>query len=167
MLGVNKSADKVVYVDSGKPCSSKPAAITSGKTEIGAKEAFNVVLGEARGWAEDSYLSEINLASKKFSAGGVSGGWKITFYSKKKNKFYDIAIKDGESRGGEERLAEKAAQTLKGEMVDSSVLAKSFFAAYPADAEIISLKMYYDTASKKFLWTIFFPKGSHTIDAEI
>lgn len=137
------------------------------KTELTAKEARQVALADMRNLPDDAFLSGIELASKKFSESGSSSGWKFIFYSKTKNKTYEVLIKDGESRGAIEKDAAIPIQTLKGEMVDSSVLAKSFFGSYSADTEIISLKMYYDTGSKKFLWTIFFPKGSHTIDAEI
>lgn len=137
------------------------------KMNIAAKEALAIAEPIASLWAEDAYLAEIDLVSGKFNANGSSNGWKIVFYSGKKNKTYEIIIKDGESRGGQERIADNRMQTLKGEMIDSAALARSFYGAYPADTEIIDLKMYYDPGSKKFLWTIFFPKGSHTIDAEI
>lgn len=144
----------------------------TGKTKVEnsnvtAKEAYNIALGESHLWPEDARLSEIELISKKFDEKGFSGGWKITFYSKLKKKIFEVTVKDGESRGTIEKDDAGPVQTLKGEMIDSSVLAKSFFGSYSADTEIISLKMYYDFGVKKFLWTIFFPKGSHTIDAEM
>lgn len=137
------------------------------KTNISAKEALLLASSEAITWAKDAYLSEINLSSQKFNSDGTSNGWKMTFYSKEKNKTYQILIKDGESRGGEEADTAEPVQTLKGEMKDSTALAKNFFSSYPSDTEIINLKMYYDYGAKKFLWTIFFPKGNQTIDAEI
>lgn len=137
------------------------------KTKITAKEAYDIALNDSRFWPEDTYLSSIELNSKKIDEKGLSNGWKIMFYSKLKNKTYEVTIKDGESRGTIEKDAVASLQTLKGEMIDSAMLAKSFYGLYPADTEIISLKMYYDVGSKKFLWTIFFSKGSHTIDAEI
>ncbi len=137
------------------------------KANLAAREALEIAKPIAFSWAEDAYLAEINLASGKFNAEGAGNGWKLIFYSAKKKKTYEITIKDGESRGGQERTADNPRQTLKGEMIDSSALAKSFFGLYPADTEIINLKMYYDAGSKKFLWTIFFSKGSHTIDAEM
>lgn len=137
------------------------------KTDLTAKEALDVALSDSRAWPEDIYLSGIELNSKKFDEKGLSSGWKVMFYSKSKNKTYEVTIKDGESRGTIEKDAVTPLQTLKGEMIDSSSLAKVFFGSYPADTEIISLRMYYDESNKKFIWTIFFPKGSHTIDAEI
>lgn len=141
--------------------------IKAANINITAKEAYNIALGDSRAWPEDIYLSGIELNSKKFDEKGLSNGWKIMFYSKSKNKTYEVTIKDGESRGTIEKDAAAPLQTLKGEMIDSSSLAKVFFGSYPADTEIISLRMYYDESNKKFIWTIFFPKGSHTIDAEI
>lgn len=139
------------------------------KTDLTANEAYKIAFQEAVQWSADTYLSGITLESKKFDIKGLSNGWSIVFYSKTKNKSYEILIKDGESRGGEEHAIadKKAPQTLKGEMIDSSVLAKSFFGSYPADTDIFSLKMYYSESAKKFIWTIFFPKGSYTVDAEI
>lgn len=141
--------------------------INKGKIGLTAEEALNIAYPGARTWSEDSYLSEAELASGQFDNSGLSSGWKIIFYSKTKNGLYEILIKDGESRGGKEKAAVKSTQTFKGNLVDSPVLAKSFFGLYPINTEIIGLKMYYDTGSKKFLWTIFFPKGSYTIDAEL
>ncbi len=139
------------------------------KTNLTAKEAADTVLQEALSWAEDSYIAEIILSSKQINAEGEANGWKIVYYSKEKNKLYEILIKDSESRGGEEKTLEgkNTQQTLKGEMIDSTILVKSFFGQNPKDTEITSLKMYYEPNSKKFLWTIFFPKGSYTINAEI
>jgi hypothetical protein len=134
---------------------------------ITAKEAYDIALLESRSWPEDTYLSGIEISSKKFDEKGQSNGWKIMFYSKLKNKTYEVTVKDGESRGTIEKEASGSFQTLKGEMIDSSVLAKSFYALYPTDTDIISLRMYYDESNKKFSWTIFFPKGSHTVNAEI
>lgn len=151
-------------IDNPQGDRAKPKIV---KTKLTAKEAYDAASLESRSLPEDAYLSGIELASKKLDEKGFSNGWKITFYSKSKNKTYEATIKDGESRGTTEKDATAPIQTLKGEIIDSSALAKSFFGAYPADTEIISLKMYYDVGSKKFLWTIFFPKGSHTIDAEI
>lgn len=149
------------------PAVGSAAKTSAAKINLSAKEAYDLALSESRFWPEDAYLSGIELASKKFDDKGFSNGWKIMFYSKSKNKTFEATIKDGESRGTIEKDAASPLQTLKGEMIDSSVLAKSFFADNSADTEIISLKMYYDAGSKKFLWTIFFPKGSRTIDAEI
>lgn len=137
------------------------------KTELTAGEAYDIAIKESRFWPEDAYLAGIELVSKKFDEKGLSGGWKVIFYSKSKNKTYEVMIKDGESRGTIEKEAPVSVQTLKGGMIDSAILAKSFYGSYPADTEIISLKMYYDAGAKKFIWTVFFPKGSHTVDAEI
>lgn len=145
------------------PAANAPVA----KMNITAKEALSIAKPAAFLWTEDAYLAEIDLISGKFNADGTGNGWKVIFYSEKKNKTYEIIIKDGESRGGQERISDNPMQTLKGEMADSAALAKSFYGDYSADTEIIGLKMYYDGGSKKFLWTIFFPKGSHTINAEI
>lgn len=166
---IKSSVTKTIYVNSPlNSCTSTfPANNNVIKTDLTAKEAFVQASSEAILWAKDAYISEINLSSQNFNSDGASNGWKITFYSKEKKRIYEILIKDGESRGGEEKDAAKSIQTLKGEMTDSAILAKSFFGLYPSGTEIISLKMYYDTSAKKFLWTVFFPKGSHTIDAEI
>lgn len=132
-----------------------------------AKEALNLANLEAFLWADDAYLSEINLASKEFDSLGFSNGWKIIFYSEKNNKFYEILIKDGESRGGKEKDSTENIQTLKGEMIDSVKMAESFFSSHTDEKDIISLKMYYSDNAKKFIWTIFYSGGSHTIDAEL
>ncbi len=165
-IGLNNapSAKPIIINNPGVDNSAK---LKTFKTELAAKEAYEVALSESRFWPEDSYLSGIELLSKKFDGKGLSSGWKVMFYSKTKNKIFEVTVKDGESRGTIEKNAAAPAQTLKGEMIDSSALAKSFFASYPADTEINSARMYYDAGAKKFLWTIFFPKGSHTIDAEI
>lgn len=155
---------EVVFNNSAVSGKSNIKAINA---NITAKEAFNIAISESRSWPEDAYLSEIELISKKFDEKGLSSGWKVMFYSKSKNKIYEVTIKDGESRGTIEKDAVAPLQTLKGKMIDSVILAKSFYGSYPADTEIISLKMYYDEGAKKFLWTIFFPKGSHTINAEM
>lgn len=160
---------KTVYVNipSDNTSSENKTVSRTVKTNISAKDALFLASSEAITWAKDAYLSEIDLSSKKFNSDGTSNGWKMTFYSKEKNKTYQILIKDGESRGGEEADATEPVQTLKGEMTDSTALAKNFFGSYPSDTEIINLKMYYDYGAKKFLWTIFFPKGNQTIDAEL
>jgi len=147
---------------------SRTANSTTATRELTAKEAFNVASPEAKLWAGDAYLYQIELASKKFDSEGKSNGWKISFYSKTKDKIYNILVKDGESRGGSETEAadRKNLRTLKGEMIDSPVLAKAFDTNHPEEMEIISLKMYYEASSQKFSWTVFFPKGSQTIDAE-
>jgi len=165
-MGIN-NAPSVKPIIINNPIVDNSTKLKILKTEITAKEAYDIALSESRLWPEDAYLSGIELISKKFNEKGFSNGWKTMFYSKSKNKTYEVTIKDGESRGTIEKEALSPLQTLKGEMIDSAMLAKSFYGLYPADTEIISLKMYYDAGSKKFLWTIFFPKGSHTIDAEI
>ncbi|MBU4338344.1 hypothetical protein KKB43_06250 [Patescibacteria group bacterium] len=165
-MGIN-NAPSVKPIIINNPIVDNSTKLKTLKTEIIAKEAYDIALSESRLWPEDAYLSGIELISKKFNEKGFSNGWKTMFYSKSKNKTYEVTIKDGESRGTIEKEALSPLQTLKGEMIDSAMLAKSFYGLYPADTEIISLKMYYDAGSKKFLWTIFFPKGSHTIDAEI
>ncbi len=161
---------KTVYLNNPKSdCAGANLSFTNDRTvkaDISANDAVTLASPEAILWAEDAYLSGIELSSRNFNAEGAGSGWKITFYSNEKKATYEILIKDGESRGGEEKDAPKAIQTLKGKLTDSTVLARSFFSSYPADTEIISLKMYYDGNAKKFLWTIFFPSGSHTIDAE-
>ena len=143
--------------------------INSARTNLSAKEVLGIAYLEARTWSEDSYLSKIELASKQFDVNGLSNGWKIVFYSKTKNKLYEILIKDGESRTGEEKsLNDKSStQTLKGEMIDSSKIAELFYSSRPEGSDIISLTMYYDEGSKKFIWRIFFSGGSRSIDAEI
>lgn len=169
-LGSKKSNISEVFSESknnlpGKSFSS-PNAEPS-KTDLTAKEALVIAEPEAFLWSKDAYLAEISLFSEKFNPSGTSNGWKFIFYSAAKKMAYEIAIKDGESRGGKERISDKSMQTLKGNIIDSAILAKSFFALYSENTETISLKMYFDQGSKKFLWTIFFPKGSHTINAEI
>jgi hypothetical protein len=149
------------------PAVNNAGKIKAANINLTAKEAYNIALGDSRLWPEDTYLSGIEISSKKFDGEGKSNGWKIMFYSKLKNKTYEVTIKDGESRGTIEKEASGSFQTLKGEMIDSTILAKSFYALYPSDTDIISLRMYYDESNKKFSWTIFFSKGSHTIDAEI
>lgn len=165
-LGVKKipHLQEIVFsnpaADTNKP---KPENIN-----LSAKEAYDLAWKESRLWPDDTQLTSIELISKNFSNNGLSNGWKVTFYSKLKEKSFEVTIRDGESRGTIEKDSSVVAQTLKGDFIDSSVLAKSFFGAYPdSKNDIISLKMYYDAGSKKFLWTIFFPKGSHTIDAEM
>ena len=137
------------------------------QADLTAKEALRLADQDALAWSEDSYLSEVTLFSKKFTAEGKSNGWKFVFYSEVKNMLYEVVVKDGESRGGEEKETAKALQTLKGELTDSSVLANVFFQGNPLETEIFSLKMSYDTQSKKFMWIIFSSKGSHSMDAEI
>lgn len=132
-----------------------------------AKEALNLANTEALLWADDARLSEINLVSKEFNIEGLSSGWEVIFYSDENNKFYEVLIKDGESRGGKEKDSMKNIQTLKGEMVDSIEVAKSFFSSHTGKEDIISLRMYYSDSAKKFIWTIFYSGGSHTIDAEL
>jgi hypothetical protein len=132
-----------------------------------ANKAVDVSYSEAIVWAQDASLSGIILESKIFNSQGQANGWKIIYYSKEKDLSYEIIIKDGESRGGEEKKVASPLQTLKGEMIDSSKLAESFYASYPQDSEIINLKMYYSKNDKKFIWTIFFTGGSHTIKAEM
>lgn len=137
------------------------------QTDLTANEALRLADQDALSWSKDSFISEISLFSKKFTAEGRSNGWKLVYYSKTKDKLYEVVIKDGESRGGEEKEVEKAPKTLKGELADSSLLAKTFFMNYPEDSEITGLKMYYDTGAKKFMWIIIFDKGSYALDAEI
>lgn len=165
-VGVSKVPElqEIVF---NNPTTGANSNIKAVKTDLTAKEAYNVAMKDSRFWPEDTHLAEIDLFSKKFDEKGFSNGWKVIFYSKSKNRAYEVTIKDGESRGTIEKDAAQALQTLKGEMIDSPSIAKVFFGLYPAGTEIISLKMYYDAGSKKFNWTIFFPKGSHTIDAEI
>lgn len=134
--------------------------------DFSAKEALKIADSEALNWAKDAYVYEIILVSKNFPENGKSNGWKFSYYSKEKGKTYEIIIKDGESRGGEEKASETDRQTLKGKLVDSPALAEIFFKNNPAGAEIISLKMSYDAQSKKFIWIIFSNKGSHVTDAE-
>lgn len=137
------------------------------QTDLTAGEALQVADRDALAWSKDSYISEISLFSKTFTNEGKSNGWEFIYYSETKNKLYEVVIKDGESRGGEEKEAVNALQTLKGKLVDSPFVAKIFFSNYPENTKITSLKMRYETGAKKFMWTIFFPKGNHTIDAEI
>lgn len=137
------------------------------QTDLTANEALRLADQDALVWSKDPYISEISLFSRTFSIEGKSNGWKFIYYSKTKDKLYEVVIKDGESRGGEEKETAEAPKTLKGELVDSSLLAKTFFENFPSDTAITSLKMSYDSASKKFIWTIFFPKGNYTIDAEM
>jgi len=140
---------------------------TVDKTDLTAQEAIDIAYSDALLWADDAYLSGIKLDSKNFNESGNANGWIIEFYSKEKEKSFEIVTKDGESRGGEEKEVPSPLQTLKGEMIDSSELADSFYTSYPKNTKIIKLKMYYDSGAKKFIWTIFFDKGTHTIDAEI
>lgn len=172
LLGISSSDTKTVFVErclenDSSNKNENSTDINNGEIDLTAKEAIEIAIIEARSWSADAYLSEIVLSSKNFNINGLSNGWKTVFYSEEKNKVYEILIKDGESRGGKEREVEDSLQTLKGELVDSSILAKSFFSLYAENTEIISLKMYYDSNAQKFLWTIFYPKGSHTIDAEL
>jgi len=132
-----------------------------------ANEAVDISYSEALSWAKDASLYEITLESKIFNSKGQTNAWKINYYSKEKMASYEIVIKDGESRGGQEKEISKQLQTLKGEMIDSSKLAESFYSSYKENNEVISLKMYYSENDKKFIWTIFFTGGSHTIKAEI
>lgn len=134
---------------------------------LSAEEAFALADQNALSWSKDAFVSEISLFSKEFTNEGKANGWKFVYYSKTKNKLYEVVIKDGESRGGEEKEAAKAPQTLKGQFVDSPIVAKTFFLNNPKNTEITSLRMYFDEGTKKFIWTIFFPRGNHTIDAEI
>lgn len=134
---------------------------------LSAEEAFTLADQNALSWSKDAYISEISLFSKEFTNEGKANGWKFVYYSKTKNKLYEVVIKDGESRGGEEKETAKAPQTLKGKFVDSPIVAKTFFSNNPKNSEITSLKMYFDEGTKKFIWTIFFPRGNHTIDAEM
>jgi len=171
LLGSKKSpATKTLYVDNLSNNNNSENAIAKvipEEIKITAKEAFNLASMEAFLWSDDIYLSEINLASTEFDTEGLSNGWKIIFYSEKNNKFYEILIKDGESRGGKEKEAGGNVQTLKGEMVDSVEMAKSFFSSHTSEEDIISLRMYYSGNAKKFIWTIFYSGGSHTINAEL
>jgi len=158
------------YVKNNDFASKKP--VESAKrnivqNDLSAKDALQLADQEALAWANDSYISEISLYSKNLSKEGKANGWQFVFYSKARNKLFEIIIKDGESRGGKEKETSSEPRTLKGELIDSTLLAKAFFDTYPADTEIISLKMYYEPDAKKFLWTIYFPQGNHTIDAEI
>lgn len=165
-IGLNRgSCLKPIVINN--PGLTNPTKSKIIKTELTAKEAYDIALFESRLWPEDAYLSGIELISKKFDEKGLASGWKIMFYSKTKNKTFEVTIKDGESRGTIEKDSPAPLQTLKGEMTDSSSLAKLFFGLYPTDTEINSARMYYDASSKKFIWTIFFTGGSHTIDAEI
>lgn len=164
------SLPKTINLQNNEPDTTnntKPVEQEKIQSELTAKEAFAIANQEVLAWAEDSYPLQIALESKKFTPGGRSAGWKFTFYSAKKNKLYEVVIKDGESRQGEENEVSKAPQTLKGEFVDSTILAKTFFSNYPENSEITSLSMHYDDGTKKFIWVIFFSKGSHTLDAEM
>lgn len=161
---------KIVQVEDSNRVNTLQNIQTNNKSisyDLTAKEALKIAIDEALVWSKDSYVSEINLSSKKFASDGKSNGWKFVFYSKEKKKTYEIVIKDGESRSGEEKDAPEALQTLKGELNDSSALAKVFFENNPVETGIISLKMIYDAQSKKFIWIIFSNKGSHVMDAEI
>jgi hypothetical protein len=165
----NSPAAKIQYIN--KPAAETASSTTTKRTveniNLTANEAVDVSFFEAISWAEDASLSEIDMESKIFSSQGQANSWKIIYYSKEKNASYEIIIKDGESRGGQEKEVTNPLQTLKGEMIDSSKLAKSFYTLYPQDSEIINIKMYYSENDKKFVWTIFFVGGSHTIKAEI
>lgn len=169
IAGNKPSATKIQYVNNSNTdtASNTAAERNIENTNLTADEAADVSYSEALAWAKDASLSEIALESKIFNPQGKANSWKIIYYSKEKSASYEIIIKDGESRGGQEKEIPKPLQTLKGEMIDSSKLAESFYASYPKDSGIISLKMYYSENGKKFIWTIFFAGGSHTINAEI
>lgn len=167
--GSKPPATKIQYVNNSNADSASNTAAkrTVENIQLTAKEAVDISYSEALAWAKDASLSEIALESKNLSSLGQANSWKIIYYSKEKGASYEILIKDGESRGGQEKEASKPLQTLKGEMIDSLKLAESFYASYSKDSKIISLKMYYSENGKKFVWTIFFIGGSHTINAEI
>jgi hypothetical protein len=169
IAGAKPPVTKTQYVD--KPGADIASNITAKRkienANLTANEAVNISYSDATAWSENASLSEITLESKIFNSQGQSNSWKITYYSKEKKSSYEILIKDGESRGGQEKETSNPLQTMKGEMIDSSKLAESFYASYPENSEIISLKMYYSENDKKFVWTIFFAGGSHTIKAEI
>ena len=161
---------KTLYVDNlsnNNGSENTISEITSKEIKITAKEAFSLASAEAFLWADDANLSKIDLVSKEFDIEGLSNGWKVIFYSEKNKKFYEVLIKDGESRGGEEKDSENNTQTLKGEMVDSVKMAESFFSSHTSEEDIVNLKMYYSAGAKKFIWTMFYSGGSHTIDAEL
>lgn len=169
IAGVKPPVTKIQYLNSNDAdvISNTTAKRKVENVNLTAKEAVDISYSEALLWAQDASLSKITLESKTFNPQGQSNGWKIIYYSKEKGSSYEIIIKDGESRGGEEKEVSKPLQTLKGEVIDSLKLAESFYASYPETTEIINLKMYFDNGSKKFIWTIFFTGGSHTIDAEL
>ena len=169
ITGTKPPVTKIQYLNNTDADITSNAAIKRKVENVNltAKEALNLANIEALLWADDARLSEINLAAKEFNVEGLSNGWKVIFYSESNNKFYEILIKDGESRGGKEKDSMKNIQTLKGEMVDSVEMAKSFFSSHTDEKDIISLRMYYSDSAKKFIWTIFYSGGSHTIDAEL
>lgn len=134
---------------------------------ITAKEAINISYVEALKWSENASLSKIIMESKIITKEGTANDWKIIYYSKEKTAIYEITIKNGIIRGDGEEKSSEELQTLTGEIIDSTKLAESFYTSYPENSEIINLKMYYDKISKKFIWTIFFTGGSHTIKAEL
>jgi len=169
IAGNKPSGAKIQYVNNpnANTASNTTAERNIENINLTADEAVDISNLEALSWSEDASLSGINLESKIFNSQGQANSWKIIYYSKEKNASYEIIIKDGESRGGQEKESSSPLQTLKGEMIDSSKLAESFYASYAENNEIISLKMYYSEGAKKFRWTIFFTGGSHTIKAEI
>ena len=158
---------KILYLDNDTTETNSNVTIKRNieNVNLTANEAVDISYSEALTWSDDIFLVGITLTPKIFNLQGQSNGWKIKYYSIEKDLTYEMLIKDGESRGGEEKVS-KPLQTLKGELVDSTTLAQSFFSSYPEDSKINNLKMYYDENAKKFIWTIFFTGGSHTIDAE-
>ncbi|MBW6441174.1 hypothetical protein K0B03_04075 [Patescibacteria group bacterium] len=160
---------KTVYLNNNETKTNTNQNLTRKieKNNLTANQAVDVSNSDALLWAEDATLAGILLESETFDSEGKSNGWTINYYSKSKGMSYFVTVKNGESRGGEEKTVATPLQTLKGEMIDSSKLAESFYSSYPQDSEIISLKMYYSEGAKKFRWTLFFTGGSHTINAEI
>ena len=158
---------KILYLDNDTTETNSNVTIKRNieNVNLTANEAVDISYSEALTWSDDIFLVGITLTPKIFNLQGQSNGWKIKYYSIEKDLTYEMLIKDGESRGGEEKVS-KPLQTLKGELVDSTTLAQSFFSSYPEDSKINNLKMYYDENAKKFIWTIFFTGGSHTIDSE-
>lgn len=147
--------------------SIKPIERDMVRSDLTANEAMEFADRDALAWANDSYISEISLFSKDFAPDGKSNGWKFTYYSKSKEKLFEVVVKDGESRGGEEKASEIAHQTIKSGLIDSPVLAKTFFSSNAADTQVTSLVMRYEPSEKIFMWFIFSEKGSYTMDAEI
>lgn len=142
----------------------------SSKELISAKEAYNLVYGEAKKWQTDVQL--VSLKSSGELIGGKSGNWLAEFYSKsytasqggsiEKLTKYNYQIFVSGKKIEKTQIAESGAwgSGLPSVWRDSPDVAEQFLsAANFKNEKIKELNLYYDLAFQKWFWAIRTDKG--------
>jgi len=132
-----------------------------------AKEAYDLSFTKARVWSADAELQRITSKVSEVNKEGKATCWGLTFYSKNKDKSYEIYVKDGEIRSAEEDKP-IIKDMLKGEWKNSAEVYKSVESVVgeKKDFKIESMDLSFDSNAKKWLWTISYNKGGMTVNAE-